>query len=81
MSASGRFHDFAVENCHPRVLIIWLNVSAAKYKVRRWTNLFLFQGEKYKKKMKTKICALSHSGQDKFHNSHSDGSLETTMWR
>ena len=45
MSASGRwFHDFAVENCQPRVLIIWLNVSAPKYKVRRWPKLFLFQG-------------------------------------
>ena len=52
MSASGRFHDFAAENCQLRVLIIWLNVSPTKYKVRRWPKLFLFhsQGEKNTRK-------------------------------
>ena len=48
MSASGRFRDFAAENCQLRVLIIWLNVSATKYKVRRWPKLFLLQSRREK---------------------------------
>ena len=55
MSGSGRFHDFAAEKCHHRVLIITVNVSAAKYKVRGCSQIFLFSF--FRKCTKKSFCS------------------------
>ena len=55
MSGSGRFHDFAAEKCQHRVLIITVNVSPAKYKVRGCSQIFLFSF--FRKCTKKSFCS------------------------